>query len=96
MILSHAVYRCHLLPISYQDVQELLFKRGTSVSHETVRALFQSASLGYRAWVRCKVSQKGGMGVLERLNTAYKYKFALRQAWDSLSEVQTALPNVHS
>ena len=57
--------------------------------------VFQNACLRYGAWVRCKVSQKGGMGVLERLNRTYKYAFAFRQDWSSLAEVQTALPDFH-
>jgi putative transposase len=38
LVISHAVYLYHRLPISYRDVQELLFKRGIDVSHETLRA----------------------------------------------------------
>lgn len=57
--------------------------------------LFQSACLRYGAWVSCKVSQKGGMGVLERLNRTYKYSYAFRHDWRSLAEVQTALPAFH-
>ncbi len=57
--------------------------------------VFQTTCLRYGAWVRCKVSQKGGMGVLERLNRTYKYAFAFRHDWKSLAEVQTALPDFH-
>lgn len=57
--------------------------------------VFQQACLKYGAWVRCKVSQKGGMGILERLNRTYKYSFAFRHDWKSLAEVQTALPDFH-
>lgn len=57
--------------------------------------VFQSACLKHGAWVRCKVSQKGGMGVLERLNRTYKYAFAFRHDWKSLAQVQTALPDFH-
>ncbi len=57
--------------------------------------VFQNACLSYGAWVRCKVSQKGGMGILERLNRTYKYAFALSHDWDSLAEVQTALADFH-
>lgn len=56
--------------------------------------VFQTACLKYGAWVRCKVSQKGGMGVLEKLNRTYKYAFAFRQDWRALAEVQTALPDL--
>ncbi len=57
--------------------------------------VFQQACLKHGSWVRCKVSQKGGMGVLERLNRTYKYAFAFRHDWKSLAEVQTALPDFH-
>ena len=57
--------------------------------------VFQNACLRYGSWVRCKVSQKGGMGILERLNRTYKYSFAFRHDWHSLAEVQTALPQFH-
>jgi putative transposase len=38
VVISHAVYLYHRFLLSYRDVQELLFKRGIDVSHETVRA----------------------------------------------------------
>jgi len=38
LVISHAVYLYYRLPISYGDVQELLYKRGIGVSHEKVRA----------------------------------------------------------
>ena len=38
LVISHAVYLYHRLPISVGDVQESLFERGIDVSHETVRA----------------------------------------------------------
>ncbi len=57
--------------------------------------VFQQTCLKYGAWVRCKVSQKGGMGILERLNRTYKYSFAFRHDWNSLAEVQQALPDFY-
>ncbi len=69
--------------------------------------VFQTACLRYGAWVRCKVSQRGGMadrpggcrfvqdGILERLNRTYKYAFAFRHDWNSLSEVRQALSDFH-
>ena len=38
LVISHVVYLYYRLSISYRDVQELLFKRGIDVSHETLRA----------------------------------------------------------
>lgn len=46
--------------------------------------VFQQACSRHGSWVRCKVSQVGGMGVLERLNRTFKYQFAFRQDWLSL------------
>jgi putative transposase len=57
--------------------------------------VFQNACSRYGSWVRCKVSRKGGMGILERLNRTFKYAFAFRHDWESLAEVQTALPDFH-
>ncbi len=37
-VISYAVYLYHRFLLSYRDVQELLFKRGIDISHETVRA----------------------------------------------------------
>ena len=46
-------------------------------------------------WVRCKVSQPGGTGILERLNRTYKYQFAFRQDWQSMADVRAAMPDFH-
>ena len=40
-IIKYAVYLYHRFTLSYRDVQELLFERGVTVSHETVRAWCQ-------------------------------------------------------
>lgn len=37
-VISSAVYLYHRFLLSYRDVQELLFKRGINISHETVCA----------------------------------------------------------
>jgi len=37
LIISYAVYLYHRFLLSHRDVQELLFKRGIDVSHETIR-----------------------------------------------------------
>jgi len=45
--------------------------------------------------VRCKVSQPGGTGILERLNRTYKYQFAFRHDWQFMAEVRTAMPDFY-
>ena len=37
-VIFYAVYLYHRFLLSYRDVQELLFRRGVDISHETVRA----------------------------------------------------------
>lgn len=69
--------------------------RATAARTYFTSEVFQTACLRHGSWVRCKVSQKGGMGVLERLNRTYKYSYAFRRDWNSLAEVQTALPDFH-
>src|SRR5262252_5079506 len=36
-IISHGVWLYYLFPLSYRDVEELLFERGIIVSHEAIR-----------------------------------------------------------
>ncbi len=57
--------------------------------------LFQQGCLKYGSWVRCKVSQPGGTGILERLNRTYKYQFAFRQDWRTIADVRVAMPEFH-
>ncbi|MGW1005073.1 IS6 family transposase, partial [Streptomyces sp. NPDC002520] len=37
-VIGHAVWLYHRFPLSYREVEELLFERGITVSYETVRA----------------------------------------------------------
>lgn len=39
---------------------------------------FQAMCKTLGTWIRSKVSQKGGMGILERLNRTFKYQFMFR------------------
>ncbi|UQN08359.1 integrase core domain-containing protein [Deinococcus sp. QL22] len=57
--------------------------------------IFQQGCLKYGSWVRSKVSQLGGTGILERLNRTYKYQFAFRHDWQSMAEVRAAMPDFH-
>ena len=36
-IISHGVWLYYRFPLSYRDVQELLFERGITVTHEAIR-----------------------------------------------------------
>jgi len=51
-------------------------------------AVFQAECLRHGAWVRSKVSQKGGMGILERCNRTFKYEFAFRHDFKTIGELR--------
>jgi transposase-like protein len=40
-IISHGVWLYYRFPLSYRDVQEILFERGIEVTHEAIRRFCQ-------------------------------------------------------
>ena len=53
--------------------------------------LFQQYCQSIGQWIRSKVSQKGGMGILERLNRTLKYEFVFREEVNTIHELKEAL-----
>lgn len=43
-------------------------------------------------WVRGRVAQPGGMGILERLNRTFKHEFVFRHEVNTLADLKTLLP----
>jgi putative transposase len=43
-------------------------------------------------WVRCRINQAGGMGILERLNRTCKYEFVFRHEVTTSIELQALVP----
>jgi len=56
-------------------------------------AHFQKACKKLGSWVRCRVSQVGGMGILERLNRTFKHEFIFRHEVNTLAELRALLPS---
>jgi putative transposase len=54
-------------------------------------AAFQAACQEVGSWVRAKVSQKGGMGILERTNRTFKYEFVFREDFASMPKLQAGV-----
>jgi transposase InsO family protein len=50
--------------------------------------LFQDYCRLLGCWIRSKVNQKGGMGILERLNRTLKYEWLFRHEYRTLFELQ--------
>lgn len=54
-------------------------------------AAFQAACQEVGGWVRAKVSQKGGMGILERTNRTLKYEFVFREEFASMQGLRAGI-----
>ena len=49
--------------------------------------IFQAACKRVGQWIRAKVNQKGGMGILERLNRTFKHEFCFRRNPETFSQL---------
>lgn len=49
---------------------------------------FRQACEAVGCWIRAKVSQRGGMGSLERVNRNLKYEWIFRQEMRSITELR--------
>lgn len=49
--------------------------------------VFQASCFRLGQWIRAKVNQKGGMGILERLNRTFKHEFCFRHNPETLSQL---------
>jgi len=53
---------------------------------------FQQVCQSIGQWVRCRVAQVGGMGILERLNRTFKHEFVFRHEVTTLADLKILLP----
>lgn len=53
---------------------------------------FQQVCQGIGQWVRCRVAQVGGMGILERLNRTFKHEFVFRHEVNTRADLKALLP----
>jgi len=51
-------------------------------------SVFQDTCQTLGGWIRAKVSQRGGMGILERTNRTLKYEFVFREEFHSIRELR--------
>ena len=87
-----------------QTLEEAVCCLRNQVIHETIviqtdggsdftSHVFQQACSQLGQWIRSKVNQKGGMGILERLNRTFKHEFCFRhhpQTFSQLYEITQA------
>src|SRR5262244_1504607 len=58
-IISHGVWLSYRFPLSYRDVQELLFERGITVTHEAIRKWCRQFGQDYAHRLRRRRPQPG-------------------------------------
>jgi putative transposase len=58
-IISHGVWLYYRFPLSYRDVQELLFERGIDVIYEAIRQWCLKLGQGYANQLRYRRAQPG-------------------------------------
>src|SRR2546427_10415160 len=64
-IISHGVWLYYRFTLSYRDVQELLFERGVTVSHEAIRKWCRKFGQDYANRLRRRRPQPGDKWHLE-------------------------------
>jgi len=83
-----------------QEGQQVLKHRGiveplvvqSDAGSDFTSAYFQSCCEEIGQWVRCRVNQVGGMGILERLNRTFKYDFIFRHEVNVLDDLKRLAP----
>ena len=55
-------------------------------------AWFQTCCSQLGQWIRCRVNQVGGMGILERLNRTFKYESVFRDDIETSGQLRGHLP----
>ena len=55
-------------------------------------AWFQTCCSQLGQWIRCRVNQVGGMGILERLNRTFKYESVFRDDIETAIQLRAHLP----
>jgi putative transposase len=53
---------------------------------------FQRCCLAVGQWVRSRINDEGGMGILERLNRTFKYEFVFRHEVTTSAELKELVP----
>jgi putative transposase len=68
-IISHGVWLYYRFTLSYRDVQELLFERGITVSHEAIRQWCRKFGQDYANQLRHRRPRPGDKWHLEMCQT---------------------------
>jgi len=90
-----AALRKAIIVLHKKGIQETLLimsDAGTDFTSD----LFQAYCRTLGSWVRARVNQKGGMGILERLNRTFKYDYLFRLEINSFQDLKDSLKGFRS
>ena len=68
-IIQHAVWLDQRFPLSYRDVQELLYQRGIEVSYETLREWCMKFGSFFTEGLRHRAPRRGARWYLDEVYT---------------------------
>ena len=66
-IMSHGVWLYYRFPLSYRDVQALLFERGIDVTHEAIRQWCRKFGQDYANQLKRRHAQPGDKWLLDEV-----------------------------
>jgi putative transposase len=92
-IISHGVWLYYRFPLSYRDVQEMLFERGITVSHEAIRQWCQKFGQAYANQLRRRRPRPGDKWHLEIVFTQLIKTRGLTTGsrWDDVPNLHVAV-----
>jgi putative transposase len=67
-IIGYAVWLYHRYPLSYRDLEELLFERGIHVSRESIRTPCLNFSSEFARGLRHREPRRGSRGHLDEMH----------------------------
>src|SRR4029453_8513125 len=88
-IISHGVWLYYRFPLSYRDVQEILFERGIDVTHEAIRQWCLKFGQDYANPLKRRRAQPGDKWHLERCQTQ-----PIKMPWCPLRLLRQMLSNL--
>jgi tetratricopeptide (TPR) repeat protein len=92
-IISHGVWLYYRFPLSYRDVQELLFERGIDITHEAIRQWCRKFGQDYANQLKRRRAQSPERTTLEQ---TIELRIDLRRAQYPFASIEQMLTNLRA
>jgi putative transposase len=83
-VISHAVWLYHRFPLSYREVEELLFERGITVTYESIRAWCATFGSAYARQLRRREPRPGDKWYMDEV--FIKVNGQMRYLWRAVDQ----------